>query len=57
MTRKKKLLLVGDILGVLFTVVIFIGPFYFMFVQSIKTQQEANLLLISWLLLCFNTFA
>ena len=48
MTRKKRLYLVGDILGVLFTILIFIVPFYFMFVQSIKTQQEANLLLISW---------
>ena len=48
MTRKKRILLVGDILGVLFTILIFIVPFYFMFVQSIKTQQEANLLLISW---------
>ncbi len=48
MTRKKRLILVGDILGVLFTLLIFIVPFYFMFVQSIKTQQEANLLMISW---------
>ena len=48
MIRKKRVLLVGDILGVLFTVLIFIIPFYFMFVQSIKTQQEANLLLITW---------
>ena len=48
MTRKKRLILVGDILGVLFTLLIFIIPFYFMFVQSIKTQQEANLLLITW---------
>ena len=35
MTRKKRLYLVGDILGVLFTILIFIVPFYFMFVQSI----------------------
>jgi len=48
MIQKKRLYLVGDILGVLFTILIFIVPFYFMFVQSIKTQQEANLLLISW---------
>lgn len=48
MTRKRRLYLVGDILGVLFTILIFIIPFYFMFIQSIKTQQEANLLLISW---------
>ena len=48
MIQKKRLYLVGDILGVLFTILIFIIPFYFMFIQSIKTQQEANLLLISW---------
>ena len=48
MTRKKRLRLIGDVLGVLFTIIIFIVPFYFMFVQSIKTQQEANQLLISW---------
>ena len=48
MTRKKRLYLVGDILGVLFTLLIFIIPFYFMFVQSIKSKKEANRLSIAW---------
>lgn len=49
MTKKKKrLLLLGDILGVLVTVVIFLVPFYFMLVQSLKSKAEANKLSISW---------
>lgn len=49
MTKKKKrLLLLGDILGVLVTCVIFLVPFYFMLVQSLKSKAEANKLSISW---------
>lgn len=48
MKREKRRLLIADILGVLVTVIVFIVPFYFMFVNSLKSQQEANLLNIAW---------
>ena len=48
MKKKKRLLLLGDILGVLVTCVIFLVPFYFMLVQSLKSKAEANKLSISW---------
>lgn len=48
MKKKKRLLLLGDILGVLVTAVIFLVPFYFMLVQSLKSKAEANKLSISW---------
>ncbi|MDO4307667.1 MAG: carbohydrate ABC transporter permease [Eubacteriales bacterium] len=48
MKKQKRLLLLGDILGVAVTVIIFLIPFYFMFVQSIKSKAEANRLSISW---------
>lgn len=48
MKKQKRLLLLGDILGVLVTVVIFLVPFYFMLVQSLKSKAEANKLSISW---------
>ena len=48
MKKQKRLLLLGDILGVIVTVIIFLIPFYFMLVQSLKTQAEANKLSISW---------
>lgn len=48
MKKQKRLLLLGDILGVIITCVIFLIPFYFMFVQSIKSKAEANKLSISW---------
>ncbi|MDO4337763.1 MAG: carbohydrate ABC transporter permease [Eubacteriales bacterium] len=48
MKKQKRLLVLGDILGVLAAVIIFIVPFYFMFVQSIKSKAEANKLSISW---------
>lgn len=48
MKKQKRLLLIGDILGVAVTTVIFLVPFYFMFVQSIKSKAEANKLSISW---------
>lgn len=48
MKKQKRLLLLGDILGVIVTVIIFLIPFYFMLVQSLKTKAEANKLSISW---------
>ena len=48
MTKRKRRLLIGEIIAVIMTVIIFIIPFYFMFVQSIKTKEEANLLTINW---------
>lgn len=48
MKKQKRLIWLGDILGVLAAVIIFIVPFYFMFVNSLKTQQESGLLNIAW---------
>ena len=48
MKKQKRLLLLGDILGVLVTTILFLVPFYFMFVQSIKTKKEASRLTINW---------
>lgn len=48
MKKQKRLLLIGDIVGVIVTTVIFLIPFYFMFVQSIKTKKEASRLTINW---------
>lgn len=48
MKKQKRLLLLGDILGVIVTAIIFLVPFYFMFVQSLKSKAEANKLSISW---------
>ena len=46
--QKKRTRIIGDIVGVILTVVIFLIPFYFMFVQSIKSKKEANRLSIAW---------
>ena len=48
MKREKKLTLLGDILGVIITVVVFIVPFWFMLVNSLKDRKEANLMNIAW---------
>lgn len=48
MKRKKRLILFADIAGVLAAILIFIVPFYFMFVNSLKSKQEAGLLTIAW---------
>lgn len=48
MKKQKTLILIGDIIGVLVTTIVFLVPFYFMFVQSIKSKAEANELSISW---------
>jgi raffinose/stachyose/melibiose transport system permease protein len=46
--RKKSIYLIGDIVGVALTVIIFLVPFYFMLVQSLKSEREANKLSMSW---------
>ena len=46
--KKRRNQLIGDIVGVTLTVIIFLIPFYFMFVQSIKSKKEANLLSLAW---------
>lgn len=46
MKRRRKLILLGDILGIAGALIIFILPFYFMFVNSLKERREANLLSI-----------
>lgn len=48
MKKQKRLLLLGDILGVIITCILFLVPFYFMLVQSLKSKAEANKLSISW---------
>ncbi len=48
MKKQKRILLLGDILGVIVTCIIFLIPFYFMLVQSLKSRAEANKLSISW---------
>lgn len=48
MKRQKRLRLVADIVGVIAAVIIFIIPFYFMLVNSLKSKQEAGLLNIFW---------
>lgn len=46
--KRETLLLLGDIIGILVTVVVFLVPFYFMLVQSLKSKAEANKLSVSW---------
>lgn len=48
MKKQKRFTLLADIIGVIVTVILFLVPFYFMFVQSIKTKKEASRLSISW---------
>lgn len=47
MKKKKRIYLLGDILGVLAACVIFIVPFAFMLVNALKERRESNLLSIS----------
>lgn len=44
MKRKKRILLFGDIVGMAAAVIVFVFPFLFMFVNSLKDRREANLL-------------
>lgn len=47
MNKKKKLYLIGDIIGVVAAILIFIIPFLFMLTNSLKERREANLLNLS----------
>ena len=47
MQKKKRLYLLGDILGFLGAFLVFIVPFLFMLVNALKERREANLLSIS----------
>jgi raffinose/stachyose/melibiose transport system permease protein len=47
MKKQKRVTLIGDIIGVIATVIIFLVPFYFMLIQSIKTKKEASRLSIN----------
>lgn len=47
MKHKKRLLITGDILGMLGAIIIFVFPFLFMLVNSLKDRREANLLNMS----------
>ncbi len=46
--KKRNLTVLGDMIGVIAAVLIFIVPFYFMFVNSFKERRESNLLTINW---------
>lgn len=45
--REKRKVFIGDILGIIFVLIVFIVPFFFMLVNSLKERREANLLNIS----------
>lgn len=47
MKKKNRILLLGDILGLLAAFIIFIVPFLFMLTNSLKERREANLLSMS----------
>lgn len=47
MKKKKRLYLLGDVLGFLAAFIVFIVPFAFMLVNALKERREANLLSIS----------
>lgn len=44
MKKRKRLLLLGDIIGMVSAIIIFVFPFLFMFINSLKDRREANLL-------------
>lgn len=48
MKKRKRILLLGDILGVVAAVAIFVVPFVFMLMNSLKDRREANLLKLAW---------
>lgn len=48
MGKKKWFYLIGDVMGVILASFIFIIPYAFMFVNSLKERREANLLRLSW---------
>jgi len=45
--KNKKIYILGDVLGLFFAAVIFVIPFLFMLVNSLKERREANLLNLS----------
>lgn len=47
MKKKKRVLMIGDIAGLLAALVIFVIPFLFMLVNSLKDRREANKLSLS----------
>ena len=47
MKNRKRLCLLGDIVGMLAAGIIFIIPFLFIFLNSLKGRREANLLDLS----------
>ncbi len=47
MKKKRIKYLIGDVLGVLAAIIIFIIPFAFMLVNSLKERRESNLLQLS----------
>lgn len=46
--KKKRQILIGDIVGCALAVIVFIFPFYFMFINSLKDRREANKLSIAF---------
>lgn len=48
MNKSKREGLISGIIGSIFAIFLFIVPFYFMFVNSIKSSAEANKLSIAW---------
>lgn len=48
MNKPKREGLISGVIGSIFTIFLFIVPFYFMFVNSIKSSAEANKLSIDW---------
>lgn len=46
--KKKRQILIGDIVGCTLAVIIFIFPFYFMFINSLKDRREANKLSVAF---------
>ncbi len=48
MKTQKRRALIGDIVGIICFVIVFLVPFYFMVVNSLKDRKEANLLSISF---------
>jgi raffinose/stachyose/melibiose transport system permease protein len=48
MKKKQKQLLAVDIIAVFFSFLIFIVPFYFIFLNSVKDRREAGLMNLDW---------
>ena len=46
--KEKHLYRILDVAAVIFSLVIFLAPFYFMLLQSLKTSREAGLLTLTW---------